>query len=103
MVEFIHQFASPASSKSGARYLARVYADRQPRGLWEAWFVFFPVIGEGTLATDRETTQSKLEDVVYWAHGITPVYLEGALQRAIEQLPETRLLRHIDQAERAEA
>ncbi len=102
MVHFIVQYPGTFEAR-GARYVARVYADQQPRGLWEAWFVFFPLAplaGGRPLATDQETTQSKREDLVYWANGITPVYLQGALSRAIDRLPETRLARHIAQAER---
>jgi len=98
MVELVHQYATTLRTASGEIYLARVYAD-QPSGLWEAWFAFFPVHGDRTLATDRESTQSKREDVVYWATGITPAYLEGALTRALQQLPEVRLMRHIARAE----
>jgi hypothetical protein len=97
---FVFEYLTMLRTASGEEYVARVYGDRQPDGpLWEAWFVFFPVSGGRTLATDRETTQSKLEDVTYWATGITPAYLEGALTRALERLPEARLLRHIAHAE----
>jgi hypothetical protein len=97
MVELVHEYATPIRTASGETYVARVYADQQPGGLWEAWFVFFPARGDRALATDRESTQSKHEDVVYW--GITPAYLEGALTRALQQLPEVRLMRHIARAE----
>jgi hypothetical protein len=36
-----------------------------------------------TLCSDRETTQPNRSNVEYWAQGLTRVYLEGALQRAI--------------------
>jgi hypothetical protein len=103
MVELIHQFRTLLPLADGRLYAARAYADRQPSGLWEAWFVFFPLDAGDPLATDRETTQSKREDVVYWATGITPTYLEGALRRAIEALPETRLARRVARAELEEA
>src|SRR4029450_11306906 len=32
----------------------------------------------------REATQPNLTDLRYWATGLTPVYLEGALARALE-------------------
>jgi hypothetical protein len=32
----------------------------------------------------RETTQPNRTDTVYWATGLTPVYLEGALRRALD-------------------
>jgi len=31
----------------------------------------------------RETTQPNLVDLEYWATGLTPVYLDGALRRAL--------------------
>ncbi|HEV8310913.1 MAG TPA: hypothetical protein VGW35_24900 [Methylomirabilota bacterium] len=99
MIEFIHHYSSVIESANGKRYVARVYADQQPAGLWEAWFVFFPLDGGGAVASDRETTQSKREDVLYWTGGITSTYLQGALRRALDRLPEARLLRHIAQAE----
>jgi hypothetical protein len=101
-MEFIHQYSTPLQVARGLRYVARAYADRQPGGLWEGWFVFFPFAGGEPLATDRETTQSKRDDLVYWAMGITPTYLEGALQRALEGRPEVRLARRVAQAEREE-
>ena len=84
-------------------YLVRAYADQQPDGLWEGWFAFFPIDGGETLATDRETTQSKRSDVTYWASGIGATYLEGALRRALDRRPEVQLLRQIARAEEAEA
>ena len=102
-MEFVHEYATTLRTSSGDEYLVRVYADQQPGGLWEGWFVFFPLTGGPTLATDRETTQSKLDDVSYWATGITPAYLEGALTRALDRVPEARLLRHMARAEAAEA
>lgn len=35
------------------------------------------------LRSGRETTQPNLTDLEYWATGVTPVYLEGALERAL--------------------
>jgi hypothetical protein len=40
------------------------------------------------LRSARETTQPNLTDLEYWAQGLTPVYLEGALRRALEPAPE---------------
>ena len=38
------------------------------------------------LRSPRETTQPNRQDVEYWATGLTPVYLEGALRRALNPL-----------------
>ena len=49
-------------------------------GTWEGWLAF--VSPTHTLQTPRETTQSSQNDVLYWATGLQPTYLEGAFQRA---------------------
>ena len=55
------------------------------------------------LATDRETTQGKREHVLYWATGLGPTYLQGALERALDLRSETQLARRVARAERQEA
>jgi hypothetical protein len=73
-----------------------------PGALWDGWFVFFPLHEGRELATDRETTQPSLSAVSYWADGITTTYLEGAFERARAMLPEVRLARRAQYAEREE-
>ncbi len=51
-------------------------------GRWTAWIEFIPLDGAQPLRSPRETTQPNRTDAEYWAGGLTPVYLEGALQRA---------------------
>ena len=41
------------------------------------------------IRSGRETTQPNRTDTAYWATGLTPVYLEGALTRALN--PSTRV------------
>jgi hypothetical protein len=52
-------------------------------GVWEAWLEFNPLGGGSPLVTSRETTQPNRTDTEYWATGLTIIYLEGALQRAL--------------------
>ena len=54
-----------------------------PDGKWQAWLEFVPFGGGPALRSGRETTQPNRTDTVYWATGLTAVYLEGALQRAL--------------------
>jgi hypothetical protein len=54
-----------------------------PDGRWEGWIEFIPVDGSKTVRSPRETTQPNRTDTAYWASGLTPVYLEGALERAL--------------------
>ena len=80
-------------------YRPRSYSNQQPDGTWEGWLVFFPLSGDPAIATNRETTQPNYDDLVYWADGLGPIYLEGALDRALtleEQLPA---LAELDSAE----
>ena len=101
-VYFVQQYSGILVDPYGRRYVARVYGACRPDDLWDGWFVFFPLDGGRTLATDRETTQSTLAAVRYWASGITTVYLDGALERARALLPEARLARRRAQAEEEE-
>jgi len=50
---------------------------------WQGWIEFIPVDGGAALRSARETTQPNRVDTAYWATGLTPVYLEGALDRAL--------------------
>ena len=63
-------------------YRPRAFGDRQADGTWDGWLVFFPIAGGPAIASDRETTQSTFAALTRWSTGLTPVYLEGALDRA---------------------
>jgi len=77
----------------GRRYRARVLGSETPLGQWEGWLEFLPVTLSGgdtasavRYVTGRETTQPNRTDLEYWAGGLTSVYLQGALQRAIDRV-----------------
>jgi hypothetical protein len=53
-------------------------------GLWQGWIEFTPLGGGAPIRSGRETTQPNRSDLVYWATGLSAVYLEGALKRAID-------------------
>jgi len=71
-------------------YLAQACGAQMSDGLWEGWIEFLPNDGSAVLRTDRETTQPNRQDTEYWATGVTAVYLEGALQRAIDRTDRDR-------------
>src|SRR5687768_14715813 len=64
-------------------YRPRAYGELQSDGTWDGWLVFFPLAGRPAIATNRETTQSTYDAMLDWAAGLTPTYLEGALDRAL--------------------
>jgi hypothetical protein len=72
----------PIADSAGVIYQPRAYGDLQPDGSWDGWLVFFPILAGKVIATDCETTQHSLTSLARWASTVTPVYLEGALDRA---------------------
>jgi hypothetical protein len=58
-----------------------------PGGTWQGWLEFVPRGGGAAIRSPRETTQPNRIDVIYWATGLSDVYLQGALKRALEEPP----------------
>ena len=83
MAEVLAEYADLIVSSDGVRYRAQAVGAPGPDGLWEAWIEFLPLAVEAPIRSPRETTQPNREDAVYWASGLTPAYLEGALSRAL--------------------
>jgi len=83
MPELIHEYKSHVLSQDGIRYTILAHGDLRCDGNWEGWLEFRPESGEFSLRTGRETTQPDRNALVYWASGLEPIYLEGALERAI--------------------
>jgi hypothetical protein len=51
--------------------------------MWEGWIEFVPLARTSSpVRSRRESTQPSRESLVYWATGLTPIYLKGALERA---------------------
>jgi hypothetical protein len=82
VVEVLVSFKTPIADETGtyqARAVGRATSDKR----WEAWLEFAPLDGEEKVfVTPIESRQPEREHLVYWATGLTPVYLEGALRRA---------------------
>jgi hypothetical protein len=83
MAEVLAQFADPVADDAGHRYRAQACGAPMPDGLWEGWIEFEPLNGGTPVRSPRETTQPNLKDAAYWASGLTAIYLEGALKRAL--------------------
>jgi hypothetical protein len=101
MVKFAYEFERPLTSTAG-NYVARLYGQQQTDGRWGGWLVFVATGGR-MIATDRETTQSTLAELTYWATGLSDVYLQGALERALALQPAAQLTKELQQLERIEA
>jgi hypothetical protein len=69
-------------------YLVRIHGTQRPDGTWKGWIEFQPSDPSQPIwNTDQETSQPSLAALEYWADGLEPVYLDGALARAQGRLP----------------
>jgi len=84
MAEVLAEFAEPIVA-NGVAYKAQACAAPLDN-VWEGWVEFIPIDGGSAVRSSRETTQPNLTGAQYWATGLTPVYLEGALNRALRPL-----------------
>ena len=85
MAEVLARFADPLATTDGSRYVAQACGAANADGLWEGWIEFVPVDGGQPVRSPRETTQPNRTDAEYWATGLTAIYLEGALDRALNR------------------
>jgi hypothetical protein len=84
MAEVLMRFDTPLLMSEDRTYLPRACGREMEGGLWEGWIEFLPDDGSPVVRSRRETVQPNREAAAYWAAGLTPVYLEGALDRATE-------------------
>jgi hypothetical protein len=84
VAEVLVQYSEPIQAGS-VTYIARACGAPAADNLWHGWIEFTPDDGSPVLRSSRETTQPNRQDAIYWATGLTPVYLEGALQRTLRR------------------
>jgi hypothetical protein len=78
----VAELVQPVYDGTGTEYVPRVLGRERFDGTWEGWLEFVGVGSATVVQTGRETTQSKYEDLAYWARGLEPTYLRGAFARA---------------------
>jgi hypothetical protein len=78
--ELIHSFTTPVIDKTGRSWRAQAYG-RPAGNVWFGWIRFTDEDG-ATVETGNETSQADRDALRYWAAGVEPIYLEGALARA---------------------
>jgi hypothetical protein len=82
MAEMLATFDATISDALG-EYQPRVVGRLGKDGMWEGWLEFVPVDGsKEVLVGPVESRQPEREHLEYWATGLTPVFMEGALHRA---------------------
>ena len=86
MAVVLEKFPQEIVGRDGLRYRAQAVGAATADGLWEGWIEFIQTHGGSSVRTARETIQPNRRDSAYWATGLTTVYLEGALERALHPL-----------------
>jgi len=90
----------PAIQTATRWYKPRAYGEPLSDGTWAGWLVFFALNGRSAKApAGPETTQTSLALLARWAAGLTPVYLEGALKRALGLRAQRPVVAELDDAE----
>jgi len=85
MAVVLVDFENTIAGADGSRWAARACGRLGATNMWEGWIEFVPLdLDRKPIRSTRETTQPSREDLLYWATGLTPVYLSGALTRALE-------------------
>jgi hypothetical protein len=82
VAEVLLEYPDAVTSDTGKNYTARACAAAMPDGKWQGWIEFVPLGDGDPIRSGRETTQPNRQDTAYWATGLTPIYLQGALHRA---------------------
>ncbi len=80
MAQLVHECDFQVTDEAGVVYWVAVMAEQRDH-VWVGWLEFTPAVGD-TLRTGEETSQPDRNAVAYWASGLQPIYLEGALRRA---------------------
>ena len=86
MTDVMMQLSETVSDARGT-FHARAMASGRGDGSWEGWLEFIPAGADASIryATPIETHQHDRATMERWASGLTRVYAEGALARALMQ------------------
>jgi hypothetical protein len=88
-MQFIHRNKTLVIAPDATMYMSVVLGQARGDGALEGYLCFETARSRPpfrSFLTGRETTQPSRSALEYWATGLEPVYLEGALGRALESL-----------------
>jgi hypothetical protein len=87
MADVLRSFDEPIRHSSGS-YAARVVGRPAQDGMWEGWLEFIPLEpGSGEVVVSSvESRQPERAHLEYWAKGLSVVYAEGSLDRAVHPI-----------------
>ena len=85
MAEVLRSLDEQIRHTTGA-YHVRVVGRYAEDKMWEGWLEFVPVDGGKVVVSAVESRQPERNFLEYWAQGLTPVYAEGSLDRALHPI-----------------
>jgi hypothetical protein len=85
MAEVLRSFEEQIRHTTGA-YRARVIGRYAEDKMWEGWLEFVPASGGKVVVSGVESRQPERNFLEYWAQGLTVVYAEGSLDRALHPI-----------------
>jgi hypothetical protein len=86
MADVLVSYETPITGEGGL-YHARSVGRLAEDGMWEAWFEYEPLDDDGPVIVGTvESRKPESQYINYWATGVTPIYLEGALNRALNPI-----------------
>jgi hypothetical protein len=86
MAEVLRSFDEAIRHSTGGVYYPRVVGRYAPDKMWEGWLEFVPADGGEVIVSAVESRQAERSHLEYWAQGLTPVYAEGSLDRALRPI-----------------
>jgi hypothetical protein len=86
MAEVLAEYPDVLLDDDRVAYRAHACGSEMSDGMWQGWIEFIPLEDARAIRSGRETTQPNRKDAMYWAYGLTTVYLQGALRRALNPL-----------------
>jgi len=90
MAEIVHERMLDLIGRDGALYDRMLVYAVQQGSTWAGWLEFASATEGKVVRTDRETTQSSVAAVAYWASGLETLYIECALARATRRTADSR-------------
>jgi hypothetical protein len=87
MAEVLRSFEETIHHASGS-YHPRVIGREADDGMWEGWLEFVPLEKDGrhVVVSAVESRQPAREHLEYWAQGLSSIYAEGSLSRALHPI-----------------
>lgn len=86
MAKIVADFKEPVVGPDGVAFRAKACGLPKGPGNWQGWIEFNPLNGAPTFRSPYETLQPSSHGLEQWAGGLTPRYLESALDRALGRL-----------------